>query len=376
MMRNLGLDLLRLAAVVLVLGRHLQIPKDANLFLKLWHTGGWVGVDLFFVLSGFLVSGLIYKEYLREQRVDITRFLIRRAFKIYPAFYAFIAFTVVYKILSDKPIAVAPLIGELLFIQNYLGGLWHHTWSLAVEEHFYIGIAVLFSFLVKRGTKQSDGGNPFRYVPLIFGVVAVACLGLRIATGVILDEFSYYAFLFGTHIRIDSLMFGVLLAYLWYFHDLETRMQKVHTAWLVGLGLLLLSPAFLFPVNQYWLIPIVGVIGLYIGSGSLLLAMVRCKQSSSKVLIVLGSLGAASYSIYLWHMAVESWGWSAMKQLTGIIRFDAYFVFYFAGSLGIGWVLSRAVEWPMLKVRDRLFPRKARTELSASADNPNLSPDN
>jgi peptidoglycan/LPS O-acetylase OafA/YrhL len=61
-MRNLGLDLLRLLAVVLVLGRHLNLPKNPSPLLIAWNRGGWVGVDLFFVLSGFLISGLLFTD--------------------------------------------------------------------------------------------------------------------------------------------------------------------------------------------------------------------------------------------------------------------------------------------------------------------------
>lgn len=83
-MRNTGLDLLRLVAILLVLGRHLLPGYENNTFLSIWRTGGWVGVDLFFVLSGFLVSGLLFEEYKKRGSLDLKRFLIRRGFKIYP----------------------------------------------------------------------------------------------------------------------------------------------------------------------------------------------------------------------------------------------------------------------------------------------------
>ena len=120
-MRNLGLDILRLTAVVLVLGNHLHLPLTGNSFLTAWATGGWIGVDLFFVLSGFLVSGLLFREYIRDQKVDLRRFLIRRGFKIYPAFYALLLFTIFVRIATDQSIGIRSLLGELLFLQNYLG---------------------------------------------------------------------------------------------------------------------------------------------------------------------------------------------------------------------------------------------------------------
>jgi len=162
-MRNLGLDLLRTIAVLLVLGRHLHLPADPNFAMRAWQTGGWVGVDLFFVLSGFLVSGLLCREYQRDQSVDLKRFLVRRGFKIYPAFYAMIGFTIIVKISSGQSIPIRQLVGEITFLQNYLGGIWIHTWSLAVEEHFYMGIAILMSF---SASKKAPNSRRFRSVSM------------------------------------------------------------------------------------------------------------------------------------------------------------------------------------------------------------------
>ena len=78
-MRTQQIDALRAIAVLLVLGRHSD-------FFFLWTRAGWVGVDLFFVLSGFLISGLLYSEYKRTRGIKIVNFYARRGLKIYPAF--------------------------------------------------------------------------------------------------------------------------------------------------------------------------------------------------------------------------------------------------------------------------------------------------
>ena len=67
------------------------MPHVLRPFVQRWVNFGWVGVDLFFVLSGFLVSGLLFQEYQRHGKIRVGRFLIRRGFKIYPSFYVFIA---------------------------------------------------------------------------------------------------------------------------------------------------------------------------------------------------------------------------------------------------------------------------------------------
>src|SRR5687768_12956005 len=125
--RDHWLDVLRGAAVLLVLGRHLWPIEDGPEWFRqltaLWYRGGWVGVDLFFVLSGFLVSGLVFREYQRGGSFSAGRFLARRAFKIYPAFYVLILVTLLVERFTDHPpVTRRTLFAELLFVQNYLGG--------------------------------------------------------------------------------------------------------------------------------------------------------------------------------------------------------------------------------------------------------------
>src|SRR5262249_45088549 len=103
---------------------HLPVaPRDSFLIVR-WVADwfrqyGSLGVDLFFVLSGFLVSGLLFREYLSRGRADVGRFLIRRGFKIYPAFYVFIALTVVLRIRLGDSLTLPQILSEALFVQNY-----------------------------------------------------------------------------------------------------------------------------------------------------------------------------------------------------------------------------------------------------------------
>ena len=141
-MRIKSIDFLRGIAVLLVVFRHIYLEP-------ILITVGWVGVDLFFVLSGFLVSNLLFQEYKQTQTVKPIRFLIRRGFKIYPLFYIMI-FLLFFIESHLNPqyydIYKARLFNEVLFIQNYHYDvtLIGHTWSLAVEEHFYFALALLF----------------------------------------------------------------------------------------------------------------------------------------------------------------------------------------------------------------------------------------
>lgn len=208
--RLIGLDLLRLAAVMLVLGRHVGTPPETWSTFQAWCRGGWIGVDLFFVLSGFLVSGLLFSEYKSRGHLSIGRFYMRRGWKIYPPFYALIAATVVLRTAVDWPFTWQSLLSEMVFTQSYVHGLWNHTWSLAVEEHFYL-ILPLVLVLVLRLNRGS--ATPLKPVLALAGCVAVAALVMRLANWYYRPAYSNLSHLFSSHLRLDSLFFGVAIAY-------------------------------------------------------------------------------------------------------------------------------------------------------------------
>src|SRR2546423_1538207 len=168
--RSASLDVLRAAAIFLVLGNHVgsltshRFPWLRN-FVEAWIRGGWVGVDLFFVLSGFLVSGLLFREYQRSGTLDVPRFLWRRGMRIYPAFWTLLLATWLgFRWFGLPHTSGNALLAELLFVQNYASGMWNHTWSLAVEEHFYVALPLALLALLWFGRGKQA---PFaRVVPL------------------------------------------------------------------------------------------------------------------------------------------------------------------------------------------------------------------
>jgi len=131
--RNPSLDVLRGVAVLLVLGYHAQFPAFRI---------GWSGVDLFFVLSGFLISGLLFSDYKKFGHIRLGRFWFRRAFKILPSLYSLLATLILITIRFGKWHQVSHIgyLGSALFFYNYLPlhtvPIIARTWSLAVEEHF------------------------------------------------------------------------------------------------------------------------------------------------------------------------------------------------------------------------------------------------
>jgi len=313
-----------------------------------------MGVDLFFVLSGFLVSGLLFREQQQTGAVRIGRFLIRRGFKIYPAFYCLVAVSLLERLprygLGGVP--VSSILAEVFFVQNYHANLFRHTWSLAVEEHFYFGCALLIYYLTRRGR----GADPYRAVPAIFAAVAVICLALRIVTAVAVPGFSYQVNLFPTHLRLDGLMFGVCLSYVFHYRRevLEATVGR-HRGLVLTIGLALILPAFVFDLETTPFLYTVGFAGIYLGCGMILTALVlgESRLETWAPLRPVLWMGTYSYSIYLWHTSVRS----GLDHAHALARHPyALFAVYIAASLGLGALMSRLLEMPVLHLRDRLSP--------------------
>ncbi len=341
--RLLSIDVLRLVACLLVLGRHADWPEFAGPLaapFAAWYTGGWAGVDLFFVLSGYLIGGLLFNELKSKGSLNVVRFLIRRGWKIYPAFYVMIGFTVLFtQVHRLAPFSWYDTLSELFFLQNYAGHLSLQTWSLAVEEHFYLLLPVLLLTIRKR----------LHLLPWIVALAAVLCLGVRMAIG--LPGAHIY-----THARIDSLLFGVLLAY-WscYYSTRFFSVAQRYRGWLAAGGVALMAPAFYFDYETTPWLTTIGMTMLYVGPGMILTAAVAREWPASPVITFLARLGSYSYSIYLWHAVVLMWGVPLIEQLLGV-EFNKWFAtgLFMVGSLALGVLMGRMIEEPCLRLRNRL----------------------
>ncbi len=346
--RSSALDTLRGIAVLLVLVRHVQLPGGLSAWLdvplRAIQRGGWAGVDLFFVLSGYLVSGLLFSAWKKDGQLRVGRFLIRRGFKIYPAFYVMLI-----AVLAWRWPGWSYALSEGLFVQNYGPAIFPHTWSLAVEEHFYLALPLVL--WLAHGKKE----RPFAALPVIVPGVAIVCLALRIATAWDSDiaTRANYA---PTHLRCDALFFGVLLSWLSHFHRaaLDAFTAK-HRRAFVALGVLGVAPAFVFGLGPTWFLHTAGFTALYLAAGCWLLLAVRHGWSARP----LAGIGFYSYSIYLWHIPVQR------ILLDGHCRdwfprdgFERP-VIYLVATITFGVLAAWLVELPFLKLRDRLFPSRA-----------------
>ncbi len=315
------LDLLRGAAVLFVIAEHYPC---CDFFRRV----GWAGVDLFFVLSGFLISGLLFTEWKASSSISVGRFLIRRGLKIYPGFYVFLALTSLPLIRLHGS---SPLWNELLFLQDYMPHYWGHTWSLAVEEHFYLLLPLLLLTLTRFGKLD--------WIPAISGVLLVTCLAMRIhaaTTATVNDQVLY-----PTHLRVDALFAGVALGYV--FHFKPAVFSRWSRWWLLPLAATLLVPLTL--LNG------LGMLAVVISCNTLafvLLVWWAITRPSIRFLPV-ERVGFYSYSIYVWHM-----------MITAIFRSHRPTLLTFSLNLITcvvwGICMAEVVEIPALKLRDKVFP--------------------
>jgi peptidoglycan/LPS O-acetylase OafA/YrhL len=364
--RNLQLDVLRCIAILLVIGAHIKTDNFTGFtgwLARTWQTNGWLGVPIFFALSGYLISGLIFDELRVRNDFRIGRFLIRRGFKLYPSYYLFLAYLVAMPFLKDlldgrQALAglrqnVAELLPNLVFIQNYVGtNPALHTWSLAVEEHFYLILPFLMLAMFRR---------KHLHLLVILGLASPLIFGLmKMLLALAGDPYGILSNSKGTHIWMDGLLMGVgLRALLEYAPGSFKALGRWRIASLIA-GVLVLA------FGRY--IPYVSTPA--IGSTLLLLGALQLQADDFGFMQRIGApgvrlmawVGMYSYSIYLWHPTFMG---IARKKFISHLQLDPsqpldWFVnrtLIVIGIIAGGWFMARIVEWPVLRFRDRYFPK-------------------
>ncbi len=304
------------------------------------------GVDLFFVLSGFLISGLLFSEFQKSGEIRVGRFLVRRAFKIYPAFYFLFFFsTIGFFVLSHGHLpATNKVIGEATFTQNYVDSLWGYTWSLAVEEHFYLFLPLLL-LAMSRIWPQTR----FRSLPVISLIFSIVCLSLRLAThphGV----FEWQG-LYMTQTRIDGLFAGVTLSYLFHFERERFELLKAPAFRVLGAGVLLVMIA---------LNTLLATASLaYIGFACILPWFLSREPSRNAIVRTIAHIGTYSYSIYLWQGPVKGFVCSVLLEIFHIKSGSILYAAAIPLSVAAGIAAAKLVELPALRIRDRFFSRES-----------------
>ncbi|HLI77042.1 MAG TPA: acyltransferase [Acidobacteriaceae bacterium] len=348
--REIDLDFLRGLAILMVLDFHAPVHwMSRPLHLLGFPNFGWAGVDVFFVLSGFLVGGLLIKEWRAQKRIDSRRFLIRRGFKIWPQYYVFLGM-----MLLTRHRTLHELWGNLLNVQNYVGGI-PHTWSLAVEEHAYL-LLLLGLSLAARWRVQA------RSLAL---VIAVLCAVIVLGRLVLIEH--GFEVVNRTHTRIEGILYGVLLA-LVYHHDSEAfrRWQARRWIWWAVAAAALVF--FRFQTSSPWASSVGWDMADAFGV-ALLMLLYRPSRPGTRTWTfrVVAWIGVYSYGIYLWHVSVIAPAVAIGSRLPHWAAEIWLCLAPIAAGIGLGAAFTRVVELPALKLRDRLFPPRIGSPLQRTS---------
>jgi peptidoglycan/LPS O-acetylase OafA/YrhL len=216
------LDGLRSMAVLLVICGHMSAKfaeyYGQNSFSKLpFVANGWMGVDLFFVLSGFFIGGQLWKELRESRSINVGRFIFRRGLRIWPLyFFTFICVLIFALALGHNAVAKQYGWTDLVFITNFYNrGLVMGSWSLCTEEQFYI-VAPLALFFCARHARSIHSYRRWLwgllvFIPVVRAAVWIYSTGNFFAHSTVLFSPIYYSSL--TH--CDGLIMGMIVANYW-----------------------------------------------------------------------------------------------------------------------------------------------------------------
>jgi peptidoglycan/LPS O-acetylase OafA/YrhL len=338
--------------------------------------GGAVGVDLFFVISGFLITSLLVREHDRTENISLRRFWARRALRLFPALACAIALALFVCLLSTEAVrhaTVAGLPAVALYSGNWVRafgsspntlGLLGHTWSLAVEEQFYLVWPLLCIAWVCRAKNRS------RATALIVTLLLLDCLYLIFA----MNHWGSYRGYYGTDTHAMGLLAGSALALVVSRASAE-RLRETKAAWLRIAGttglVLFLSVSLLDPHSETQSALMI----IAATAASVLLVVHLSVGASGPLLAVFSSkpmtwVGQRSYGIYLYHAVIaglllEYCHW------TGAPR-DAAVAACVILVVALAELSYRFVESPFLRLKAHLASVPSVAEKGTATPSPSL----
>jgi peptidoglycan/LPS O-acetylase OafA/YrhL len=365
-----GLDHLRAFAIIFVFLYHYGIlfphPGWVNNIGKF----GWSGVDLFFVLSGYLIASQLFKNIAQQKNVAVKEFFIKRFFRIIPIYLVVVALYFLFPFLRERE-SPAPLWKYLTFTQN-IGldvskqGTFSHAWSLCIEEQFYLLLPFILVALMH--FKILKKGYWILVVLFIAGII-IRSISYRNFVGD-MDWLNWYKWIYyPTWTRLDGLLVGVSIAALLQFKpNVSYRILK-YGNWLLLISLVIFAFTYFFcSAEESFSAAVFGFPLVDIAYGFIVLSALSSKsflyKYESKVTAKIAGL---SYGIYLIHKIVIH---VTQTQLT---KFDlqdtgnAMFFICIGTVLIASIILNEVIEKPFLRLRKRIL-RSKKTELSKATE--------
>lgn len=363
-----GLDTLRALAVTLVVLHHYVLfVSDAPTFGWVGEVG-WVGVDLFFALSGYLIGNQIFAALKSQGGFSLKRFYARRLLRTLPNYWVVLALYFLWPAFRGGA-PLLPLWEYASFIQNFAlepGSAFSHSWSLAIEEQFYVllpGLALLGAVF------GAQFGAPLRLAWVAIALAFVASMLIRAdlwqeMAGQKHQLYFYFKYIYySSFCRYDELLAGVALALLRNHHPAGWARLTRHGNLMGGLGLLACAVAFRFFLDDRYGfgITVFGFPLMALGFSLLIVAAVA-EGSLLRSLRVPGAgpLALWSYAIYLLHKPVSVMAAKWMRAQGFGAEHPLTIAALLALSVLTGWLLYKLVETPFMLLRERYVPGNGR----------------
>lgn len=376
--RLYGLDTLRAIAIIIVLIYHYKVVVSSENIFGFMSQLGWTGVDLFFVLSGYLIGNQILSAFAKGQDFSLKLFYIRRILRTLPNYYFVLALYFIFP-LALSGTATAPLWSFLTFTQNLdlrAGETFTHSWSLCIEEQFYLifpVIALLIAY-AKRSLMLGWAAIISAMLLAIFlrgfnwyehGEAAIAMQPFM--------EHIYYP----SFTRFDELLPGVAIALLKNFHPttyaaILRRGNLLLTIGLVSVGIMFYAfhnHAYIEGYGRTLTVTAFGYSFLAISFAILVLAALSPNSVLHRIRIPgAASLALWSYAIYLIHKPLFLVLKAPLTELGIDINGWLGVTIIMAVSIFCGWALYFFVETPFMKLRARFYPSNIKTPTTPVAN--------
>jgi len=370
-----GLDTLRALAVTLVVLHHYVLFVSREPTFGWVGEIGWVGVDLFFALSGYLIGNQIFRALGSAGGLSLRRFYARRFLRTLPNYWVVLALYFAWPAFrGDAPLL--PAWEYLTFVQNLglkPGTAFSHSWSLAIEEQFYVVLpALAMAGMWLGGALRRAIGLAWLALGLavVAGMVVRAWLWQDAVAGDPSMRDYYRTIYYSTFCRLDELLAGVALALLKNRHPHAWSRLVRHGNLAGALGVAVTAGVFLFFLEDRYgqAQTVFGLPLLALGFALLIVAAVAPGSWLQRVRVPgAASLALWSYAVYLMHRPVSVIGARWMEQQ----GFGPASLVGIASSLLLsvltGWLLYRLVETPCMRLRERYVPTHAKGPAKASA---------
>lgn len=359
-----GLALLRAIAVLWIMLYHLTSYGPD---LPGWIEFGYMGVDLFFVLSGFLIGEQLIRPYAHGAEPAWRQFYLRRALRVLPAYLAVVTLYFTVPAVRESP-DIQPLWQFLTFTQNFFADYHHaralsHAWSLCIEEHFYLVLPAILWLVAKKPSVRRIalvaaalliGGMLVRH--WLWQHQVAPFLSIRDGEGNFFERYIEHIYN-PTYARLDGLLAGVMLALVKVFRPAWWSWAMDRKPWFLAGGAIGIGASMMLPSPAY----ISAVFGFPLLSASMAAIVISSASAahwSGTVRIPgVAPIAAMAFSLYLTHKSVYhlvSTNFGAALEESNLLSLCVYL----GAALAAGSVLYVTVERPGLRLRERFLTKR------------------